>query len=100
MQPQNTIRNAHAILPPTLTPKSSRRNSHRSRTPAKETKNNSGNIPATKGSVTTLQFQDDYTLISASDIGGIIKVRKTDTCVVGGVQFISNKPESIATNRK
>ena len=76
MQPQNTIRNAHAILPPTLTPKSSRRNSHRSRTPAKETKNNSGNIPATKGSVTTLQFQDDYTLISASDIGGIIKVRK------------------------
>ena len=28
-----------------------------------------------QGSVTTLQFQDDNTLISASDIDGIIKVR-------------------------
>ena len=32
-------------------------------------------ITLKQGSVTTLQFQDDNTLISASDIDGIIKVR-------------------------
>ena len=34
-----------------------------------------------QGSVTTLQFQDDNTLISASDIDGIIKVRMIDILI-------------------
>ena len=34
-----------------------------------------------QGSVTPLQFQDDNTLISASDIDGIIKVRMIDTLI-------------------
>ena len=74
MQPQNVIRNAHAIHSTTLTPKSARKSGHQSRVLPRENKNDSGITSFTKGSVTTLQFQDNHTLISASDLDGIIKV--------------------------
>ena len=77
LKPNNTIRDAHAIFQPTLTPKNGRRFARRHRTVSK---NSIGNSPhSSKGSVTTLQFQDDNTLISASDLDGIIKVSNTNT---------------------
>ena len=43
-----------------------------------------------QGSVTTLQFQDDNTLISASDIDGIIKVRMIDTLIALPITIQTN----------
>ena len=74
LQPQNTIRNAHAIQTSTLTPRSARRCANLRTVPKETTKIEGGIVTFTKGSVTTMQFQDDYTLISASDLDGIIKV--------------------------
>ena len=74
LQPQNTIRNAHAIQASTLTPRSARRCANLRTVPKETTKIEGGIVTFTKGSVTTMQFQDDYTLISASDLDGIIKV--------------------------
>ena len=74
-KPKNSIRDAHAVFQPTLTPKSSRRTSRRPRLVSRDSiVSNCGNNQSGKGSVTTLQFQDNNTLISASDLDGIIKV--------------------------
>lgn len=71
-KPNNTIRDAHAVLQPTLTPKNARRFARRHSIVSKDS---IGNTPhSSKGSVTTMQFQDDNTLISASDLDGIIKI--------------------------
>ena len=84
MQPKNTIRDAHAVFQPTSgTAKSARRGSRRSRQVSTRDSLGGGSTPigtpVSKGSVTTLQFQDDNTLISASDLDGIIKVIQNTT---------------------
>ena len=62
-----------------------RQHSRRSRQGSREnnSRGSTGNLGAVgKGSVTTLQFQDDNTLISASDIDGIVKVRELQMYIV------------------
>ena len=89
-QPINTIREAHAVSQPTSSRSSigrpARQMSRRSRQGSRETSSggNTGNkLAVSKGSVTALQFQDENTLISASDIDGIIKVNITQNTFSG-----------------